>query len=171
MIEKKTSDEFVVVSCGMLGYGFPEASLNAAVAAGVDLIASDAGSSDPGAYYLGSGKPFVSPTMTKRDLKLLIKAGADTDAPLVIGSAGGAGTDGQVDALVMIAREALAELGITRSLAILKTELDPVVVREGLPASGFRPSRPSRRYRRTMSIRRCGSLPRSDASRIIRRCG
>jgi hypothetical protein len=132
MIEKKTSDEFVVVSCGMLGYGFPEASLNAAVAAGVDLIASDAGSSDPGAYYLGSGEPFVSETMTKRDLKLLIKAGADADAPLVIGSAGGAGTDGQVDALVKVAREALAELGITRSLAILKTELGPAVVREAI---------------------------------------
>jgi hypothetical protein len=134
MIERKSDGEFVVVSCGMLGYGFPEASIDAAVAAGVDLIASDAGSSDPGAYYLGSGKPFVSEVMTKRDLKLLIKAGAEADAPLVIGSAGGAGADIQVDFLVRIAREAMAELGITRTLAVLKTELEADTVRAAIAA-------------------------------------
>ena len=48
MIERKRDDEFVVVSNGMLGYGFREESLLDAVEAGVDLIACDAGSSDPG---------------------------------------------------------------------------------------------------------------------------
>ena len=134
MIERKSDGEFVVVSCGMLGYGFPEASIEAAVAAGVDLIAVDAGSSDPGAYYLGSGKPFVSEVMTRRDLRLLIKAGAEADAPLVIGSAGGAGGGGQVDFLFRLVREVLTELNLKRSLAVLKTELEKDVVREAIAA-------------------------------------
>ena len=134
MIERKQDGEFVVVSCGMLGYGFPLASLEAAMAAGVDLIASDAGSSDPGPYYLGSGRPFVSAAMTKRDLKLLIKAGAEADVPVIIGSAGGAGSDGQVDFLVGIAREILDELGVSRKLAVLKTELERAVVRDAIAA-------------------------------------
>ena len=60
MVEQKQDDEFVIVSNGMLGYGFREASLHAAVEAGIDMIAADAGSSDPGPYYLGTGKPFVT---------------------------------------------------------------------------------------------------------------
>ncbi len=133
-IERKGDGEFTVVSNGMLGYGFPEASLDAAMEAGVDLIASDAGSSDPGAYYLGSGRPFVSEAMTRRDLRLLLKAGAEADVPVVIGSAGGAGGDAQVDFLVRIAREILAELGLSRSIAVLKTEVDRETVRDAIAA-------------------------------------
>jgi len=132
MIERKQAGEFVVVSCGMLGYGFPEASLSAAMEAGVDLIACDAGSSDPGPYYLGSGKPFVSATMTRRDLSLILKAGAEADVPVIMGSAGGAGGDGQVDFLVAIARDVLAELGIKSRIAVLKTEIDRASVREAI---------------------------------------
>lgn len=100
MIAKKGADEFVIVSNGMLGYGFREQSLHDAVEAGVDLIAVDAGSSDPGPFYLGSGRPFVGDAMTKRDLRLLVKAGHDSGAPLVIGSAGDAGGDVHVDGLL-----------------------------------------------------------------------
>ena len=132
MIEPKSPDEFVVVSNGMLGYGFREESLHDAVAAGVDLIAADAGSSDPGPYYLGTGKPFVGEAMTKRDLKLLVKAGYDSGAPLIIGSAGGAGGDEQVDFLVRLLREVMAELNITRKVAIVRTELDKAVVQDAL---------------------------------------
>lgn len=134
MITRKSDGEFVVVSHGMLGYGFPESSLAAAIEAGVDLIACDAGSSDPGAYYLGSGKPFVSEAMTRRDLKLLLRAGAEADVPVIIGSAGGAGSDLHVDFLVRIAREVLAELGIERSLAAVRSEMDRDVVREAIAA-------------------------------------
>ena len=132
MIEPKSADEFVVVSNGMLGYGFREESLHDAVAAGVDLIAADAGSSDPGPYYLGTGKPFVGEAMTKRDLKLLVKAGYDSGAPLIIGSAGGAGGDAQVDFLVRLLKEVMAELNITRKVAVVRTELDKAMVQDAL---------------------------------------
>ena len=129
MIEAKQDDEFVIVSNGMLGYGFREQSLTAAIEAGVDLIAVDAGSSDPGPYYLGSGKPFVGDAMTRRDLKLLVKAGYDADVPIVIGSAGGAGGDVHVDGLLRLLDQVLDELGITRKVIALRTELDKETVK------------------------------------------
>jgi len=132
MIERKQDGEFVVISNGMLGYGFREQSLWDAVEAGVDLIAADAGSSDPGPYYLGSGKPFVGEAMTRRDLSLLVRAQVQAGVPLVIGSAGGAGGDAQVDGLVRILTDILADLGITRKIAVVRTELDKQVVQAAL---------------------------------------
>lgn len=132
MIERKQDGEFVVISNGMLGYGFREQSLWDAVEAGIDLIAADAGSSDPGPYYLGSGKPFVGEAMTKRDLKLLVKAGYDAGVPLIVGSAGGAGGDAQVDGLLRILKDVMAELGITRKVAVVRSELDRAMVQDAL---------------------------------------
>ena len=53
----------VYAPLGMLGYGFPMRSLKAALEHGFDVIALDAGSVDPGPYYLGTGKSFTSRTM------------------------------------------------------------------------------------------------------------
>ena len=122
MIERKRDDEFVVISNGMLGYGFRESSLDRAVEAGVDLIACDAGSSDPGPYYLGSGEPFVGDAMTLRDLRLLVRAALGAKVPLVIGSAGGAGGDVHVDRLLGLLRCVLDELGAEPRVAVLRSE-------------------------------------------------
>lgn len=132
MIERKADDEFVIVSNGMLGYGFREQSLHDAVDAGVDLIAVDAGSSDPGPYYLGSGKPFVGDAMTRRDLKLIVEAGHYANVPVIIGSAGGAGGDVHVDALLQLLEEVLAELGLRRKVIALRTEQDKASIKEAV---------------------------------------
>ena len=42
---------------GILGYGFPEASLEAGMALKPHIIGVDGGSVDPGPHYLGSGRP------------------------------------------------------------------------------------------------------------------
>lgn len=49
----------VLSPTAILGYGFPEESFRKAMAESPDLIAVDAGSSDPGPHYLGAGKPFT----------------------------------------------------------------------------------------------------------------
>ncbi|BED23232.1 hypothetical protein VEE46_30000 [Escherichia coli] len=43
----------VLSPTAILGYGFPEESFRKAMAESPDLIAVDAGSSDPGPHYLG----------------------------------------------------------------------------------------------------------------------
>ena len=75
----------------ILGYGFPEASFTAGLELGPDVIAVDAGSTDPGPYYLGAGVSFTNRPAVKRDLRLILGAGRKRGIPVLIGSAGGAG--------------------------------------------------------------------------------
>ena len=44
----------------ILGYGFPESSLEAGLALKPHVIGADGGSTDPGPFYLGDGKAFCS---------------------------------------------------------------------------------------------------------------
>ena len=76
---------------GMLGYGYAEESIERALEMELDLIAADAGSMDPGPYYLGAGQAFVSRPAAKRDLALMMEGGAKKGVPVFIGSAGGGG--------------------------------------------------------------------------------
>jgi len=107
---------------GIVGYGFPEGSFLAGVAQKPDLIACDAGSTDPGPYYLGSGIPFTTATAVKRDLTLMLKAACELGIPLVIGSAGGAGADPHLDREVGIVKEIAAEQGLSFKLAVIRAE-------------------------------------------------
>jgi hypothetical protein len=134
MIEPKRDDEFVIVANGMLGYGFREQSLHDAIEAGVDLVAVDAGSSDPGPYYLGSGAPFVGDDMTCRDLKLLVKGAYDAGDPLIIGSVGGAGGDVQVEHFLKLLKGVIQELGIERKIFVVRSELNKALVRDAVLA-------------------------------------
>src|SRR5689334_1094439 len=78
---------------GLLGYGFPEASLERGLAREPHMIGVDGGSTDPGPYYLGSGECLNSTASMHRDLTLMLRAAVRARIPLVIGSCGGAGGD------------------------------------------------------------------------------
>lgn len=101
---------FTVLSpTAILGYGFPDESLAEGMRRRPNLIAVDAGSTDPGPFYLGSGKSFTSREGVKRDLERLIDAQQTANIPLVIGSAGGSGArphlDWTLDIIHEIARD------------------------------------------------------------------
>ena len=76
---------------GLLGYGYTESALEAAFSEKVDYVGADAGSTDPGPYYLGSGKSFTDRNAVKRDLSLALPKALGQKAPFIIGTAGGAG--------------------------------------------------------------------------------
>ena len=61
----------IVALNGLLGYGYSEEALNVAFSENVDYLGVDAGSTDPGPYYLGSGKSFTDRGAVKRDLALI----------------------------------------------------------------------------------------------------
>src|SRR5215213_9995963 len=119
---------------GLLGYGYPEASLRAALDAGPDLIAVDAGSTDPGPYYLGAGVSFTSRVMVKRDIGLLLRAAVERKIPLVVGSAGGAGAAPHLAWTLEILREIAAEHGLHFRLAIVEADVDPAYLKRKLAA-------------------------------------
>jgi len=87
-----TPREFPVLSpTAILGCGFPEKSFARGMAREPHLIAVDAGSTDPGPFFLGAGKSFTSRAVVKRDLALILRAAREVSIPCIIGSAGGCG--------------------------------------------------------------------------------
>lgn len=126
------ADEIRFLAHGMLGYGFPESTLENAVSKGIDVVAIDAGSTDIGPYYLGADVPFVSDAMVRRDLSLLIKAAAETGATVLIGSSGGSGTRAQTLRLRNIVLSLVDDANFTRPVFTIDTELDPEQVARAL---------------------------------------
>ena len=99
----------IVALNGLLGYGYSEEALEIAFSEKVDYLGVDAGSTDPGPYYLGSGKSFTDRGAVKRDLALALPKALAQKAPFIIGTAGGAGSARHVqwlkDILLEIAKE------------------------------------------------------------------
>jgi len=85
-------DEIRIISVnGMLGYGYEIDSLKAGIAVKPHLMGCDAGSTDPGPYYLGSGNSLVRADQIYRDLKPALVGAVRNKIPFAIGSAGFAG--------------------------------------------------------------------------------
>ncbi|MEW6106694.1 MAG: acyclic terpene utilization AtuA family protein, partial [Bacillota bacterium] len=114
----------IISASGILGYGFPEASLARGMERKPDVIGCDAGSTDAGPYYLGSGTAFVSRASCKRDTELLLKAAREAEIPLLLGSAGGAGGEAGLQFLVDIVKEIADENGLHFKLAMIHAEQD-----------------------------------------------
>jgi hypothetical protein len=108
----------------ILGYGFPTASFEAGLALNPDVIAVDAGSSDPGPYYLGAGVSFTDRAAVKRDLRHMLIAGRARSIPVLMGSAGGAGARPHLDWTVEIIREIAREEGLSGRLAVIPSDMD-----------------------------------------------
>jgi hypothetical protein len=129
--------------CGMLGYGYPPASLETAMQAGAEFIGVDAGSTDPGPYYLGSGTGFVKPMQVKRDLEPALCAAISHGTPLIIGSAGGGGAAPHVDAFLDILGEIAREQELHFRLAVIHADIAPATVLDALAEGRIGPCGPS----------------------------
>lgn len=114
----------IVALCGLLGYGYSEDALNVAFSEKVDYVGVDAGSTDPGPYYLGSGKSFTDRDAVKRDLALAMPKALSQKAPFIIGTAGGAGSKEHVEWLVDIIKEISEEKGLSFKLGIIYSDVD-----------------------------------------------
>jgi Acyclic terpene utilisation family protein AtuA len=119
---------------GLLGYGFPEASLNAGMDRQPHMIGVDGGSTDPGPYYLGSGKCVNSRMSMKRDLRLMLRAARSRRIPMVIGSCGGAGGETHLQTVVGIVREIAKEDDLHFRMAVIHAEQDKTWVKQQLKA-------------------------------------
>ena len=119
---------------GLLGYGFPEASLNAGMDRQPHMIGVDGGSTDPGPYYLGSGKCVNSRMSMKRDLRLMLRAARGRRIPMVIGSCGGAGGETHLQTVVGLVREIAKEDDLHFRMAVIHAEQDKNWVKTQLKA-------------------------------------
>ena len=115
---------------GCLGYGFADASLEAGIRAKPEFIGMDAGSSDPGPAYLGSGKSFTSRDAVARDLDRILPAAKKAGIPVIIGTAGGAGGNPHVDLTLDIVREVAKARGLALRVAVVRSEFTKDVLRK-----------------------------------------
>ncbi len=110
--QEQLVNEFRMLSTsGILGYGFAEESLKIGMTWEPHVIGCDGGSTDPGPYYLGSGKSFTSRLSVKRDLRLMLMAAVAARIPCIIGTSGGAGGEPHLQDTAALVREIAREEG------------------------------------------------------------
>ena len=124
----------------MLGYGYPERDFHAAAEQGVDAIVVDSGSTDPGPSMLGLGDTLVTEESYARDLRPMLRAGHDHQVPLLIGSAGGAGTNAQVDAMVALIDRIASEEHIGLRVATVYAGIPPAWSGSGSRTARYSPT-------------------------------
>jgi Domain of unknown function (DUF4387)/Acyclic terpene utilisation family protein AtuA len=131
----------VISTCGMLGYGYPNESLQQALKGRVDAIICDAGSMDAGPYYLGTGTAYFEREAIKADYRHMVAAGKKIGCPVILGSSGMAGGDRNLDGMIKVAKELFAELDIRDAkVAVIGSELDPDIVVKELRRGTLRPT-------------------------------
>lgn len=133
----------VVSLNGLLGYGYPRASLDRALGLAPDLVGVDAGSTDPGPFYLGAGESFVSDAQVRSDLQPALRATIERGIPLVIGTAGGAGAQPHLEGLVTMVREIASEDGLCFRMAVIPAEVPEQTVLEALGEGRISPCGPA----------------------------
>ncbi len=128
----------------ILGYGFPMESFKEGMKRKPHVIAVDAGSTDPGPYYLGAGKSFTDKNSVKRDLAIMIPAAIEAGIPVIIGTAGGSGGRPHVDLTIEIVKEIAKEQSLTFKLAVIQSEFDKEFVKEKIRKGDISPRFPAK---------------------------
>jgi hypothetical protein len=123
LIEGMMNPITILTPTGTLGYGFGDEAMARGMSLDPAAIAVDAGSTDPGPHYLGSGNPLVSDVSIKRELTTLIRAGRRARIPVIVGSVGGAGSGVQVDRTARLVREIATEQDLHFKLATIRSDI------------------------------------------------
>ncbi|MCR5660957.1 MAG: DUF1446 domain-containing protein [bacterium] len=132
--------EYKILSpTAILGYGFPKSSFMAGIAEKPDLIAVDAGSTDPGPYYLGAGKAFTDRLGVKSDLRDMLVQGVKHNIPVVIGTAGGSGARPHVEWCRAIIEEIAREENLSFRMGVVYADVDKEKVCEAVRSGKLLP--------------------------------
>lgn len=129
----------LLAATGMLGTGFPESSLRAGLEMGADMIGCDSGTTDGGPADLGTGHNHYSAHSYKRDLGLMLAAARSKRIPLIIGSAGGAGADANLNWARSILEEVARELRLDFRLGVIYASQDKTYLKQKLAEGKIRP--------------------------------
>lgn len=136
----KPKEARLLAVTSILGYGFPELALKIGMEADPHMIGADAGSTDPGPYYLGAGKAFCSRLSIKRDTRLMLLAAVPRGIPVLISTCGGAGGEPHLQFMAELVREIAREEKLDFKLALIHAEQDPAFLKKQLAAGKVKPA-------------------------------
>lgn len=128
---------------GVCGSGFVESSFERALAQKPHVIGCDAGSTDPGPAYLGSGRTAFPREAIRRDLRLMLLGAQRLKVPLLIGSAGTGGNDAQLEGMHQIVREIAAAEGLSFKLALIHSEQGKDYLKKRMSEGRIQPLSPA----------------------------
>ena len=134
----------VLSPTAILGYGFPLESFVEGMKRKPHVIAVDAGSTDPGPYYLGAGKSFTDRNSVKRDLEIMIPAAIEAGIPVIVGTAGGSGGRPHVALTLDIIKEIASEKQLTFKMAVIQSEFDKEFVKANVREGNIAPLFPAK---------------------------
>ncbi len=126
----KTKKCRIFVPYGAVGLDCTDEAFAAGLAMKPDIISSDAGSTDSGPYYLGTGNGKYATRAVKRDLKRMILGAHELGIPMTIGSAGTCGSDQGVDDAARICQEICEEYQIHKKIVKIYTQQDPQAMKQ-----------------------------------------
>ncbi len=132
----------ILTPVGMLGYGYPKEHFWKAVEAGIDAIVIDSGSTDNGPQELALGKRTNSRSAYIRDLEPMLEACNKYKIPVLIGSAGGTGTNAQVDYIMGLVREISEAKGYKLKAAAIYADVPRQVIKQRLQDGRIGPCGP-----------------------------
>lgn len=161
MKQKTKKDEVcIMAAAGMLGGSFDLTAFETALGYDPEVIGCDSGTCDSGPFFLGAGVPRMSRKGVKRDLEIMIQAGLERNIPVLVGSAGTAGADPNVDWMVDIVEEIAREKGLHFKLGVIKTEITKQQLRAYMEAGKFHPltGAPEFKQEDIESLSRCVSV-------------
>ena len=127
---------------GMLGYGFPVKWFKRALSMNPHAIAVDSGSTDSGPHKLAMGVMTCSKEAYTKDISLLLDAVSEKKIPLFINSAGGAGTNAQVDIFLDIIEKISRQRNYHFKIAAIYSEIDKNLIKEKLKNGQIAPCGP-----------------------------
>ena len=138
----------VVAATGNLSTGFREESLIRAVKDGARLVGCDAGTTDSGPYYLGSGKPRGPREGVKRNLRLILREALNAGIPVIVGTAGHAGGHPHLEWTLDIVRDLANEYNWHFKLAAIDSEVEKEDLAQALGRGEIAPLSPAPRLER-----------------------
>jgi hypothetical protein len=124
----------------MHGNGFPTESLVRGLAHDPAFVGVDAGSTDGGPHFLGSGENMHSSRRAVKEVyRTLLTHCLDAEVPLLVGSAATAGADTHVEWTVDLVAEVAREEGLEFDLGVVWSEQSPDAVLDAIDAGRVAP--------------------------------
>jgi hypothetical protein len=120
----------VFVPFGAVGTGITDEAFARGIELKPDIISADAGSTDSGPYYLGTGKAKYARESVKNDMQMMIMAANKLSIPITIGTSGTCGVDACVNELEEICKEICNEQGISVKIAKIYTQQSSQVLKD-----------------------------------------